>query len=169
MTGGDGTETRADIFRRGPAGFWRRFAAFAIDSWLLVVASEVFDAAWGALSDAHAVGNAAGAAFTVVSNLVILVAYFVICWGWRGQTVGYALLQMRLSRPDGAPVGHGRAFLRLVLVVLSLVLCFVPAIISALTIALGGRKRALHDMLLGTEVAHRQAATSRSARQGERV
>ncbi|MGH7910227.1 MAG: RDD family protein [Candidatus Dormibacteraceae bacterium] len=135
-----------------PAGFWRRLAALVVDTWMLSVATRVIDIGWGVANQAHLVGNGPSDTLSGTTQLVLVAAYFTVCWGWRGQTVGYVLLQIRLSRQDGGRVGYGRALLRYVLLGLSFVLCFIPALVSLILVALPARKRALHDLLTSTRV-----------------
>ena len=130
----------------GDGGFWRRLAAWIIDAWLMLVGIQVIDLVVGLLSNGRA---------AVVADLldaVLVFGYFTYLWGARGQTLGYMLLGLRLGRSDAGPVGYVRAFCRILLVLISCALCLVPAIVSAFTVALAPRKRALHDLILGTRV-----------------
>jgi len=85
----------------------------------------------------------AGAGFTLAVTV-----YFVFFWAVSGSTPGMALVRLRVLTTDGRPLGPGRAFLRLVGLLLSvaiLFLGFVPALVS-------DRRRALQDYLAGTVV-----------------
>lgn len=128
------------------AGFWRRLAAWIVDWWLIGVAFVVIDLIAGAFTHGQ------GSTWSTVLETLLVLAYFTYLWGARGQTIGYMLLRMQLGRPDGAPVGYGRALLRVLLILLSVGLALVPAIVSVFTTAFGPRKRALHDLILGTRV-----------------
>jgi uncharacterized RDD family membrane protein YckC len=132
---------------RSLAGFWRRLAAWVIDTWLIFVAFVVIDLVFSALTKGK------GDPFTFSSFAVVYFVYFTYLWGARGQTVGYMLMRIRLATRHGGPVGYGRAFLRALLLIPSVALCLVPAVVSLLTVAVDQHKRALHDMILGTRVA----------------
>lgn len=121
----------------GPrAGFWRRFAAAFLDGIVVGIPSSILEAILRAPGYALAVLLAASY-FT----------YFV--GGERGQTPGESALGIRvISLADGAPIGHGRAFLR-----------WVGSYISALALFLGflwmlwdREKQCWHDKLAGAVV-----------------
>lgn len=130
----------------GRAGFWRRVAAWIIDFWMVFSVWVLLDVLISHFTNGQAdnVSLAIGA--------VLYFAYLTVMWGWRGQTLGYMVLGIRLAGPDRAPVGYGRAFLRALLIHLSFWLCVVPVIVSLCTVAFSSRKRALHDMVLRTQV-----------------
>ena len=75
-------------------------------------------------------------------------AYFVTFWTTTGQTPGSRVMQIRLTRADGGPVGTGRALVRLTGMVLSL-----PLLWGYLPILWTARRRAAFDLLAGTVVA----------------
>jgi uncharacterized RDD family membrane protein YckC len=85
----------------------------------------------------------AGTGFTVA-----VIVYFVFFWTVSGSTPGMALVRLRVLTIDGRPLGLGRAFARVVSLLLSvaiLFLGFLPALVS-------DRRRALQDYLAGTVV-----------------
>src|ERR1700704_4980070 len=47
--------------------------------------------------------------------LLVLGAYFIACWTRGGRTLPMQTWKMRVVRPDGLPIGAGRAALRYVL------------------------------------------------------
>jgi uncharacterized RDD family membrane protein YckC len=129
------------------AGFWRRFVAYILDSILVSVVGGVIGNLIAAV--VHASGT------TVVAPLTTLVfglVYFGILWSRDGQSFGYRLLGIRLIRGSGEPISFGFGMLRFLLIYLSILLLLVPAIISAFMVGLGSRKRALHDVMMNTQV-----------------
>jgi uncharacterized RDD family membrane protein YckC len=133
----------------GPAGFWRRLWAWVIDLWLVFVGFVAGELVIGLLTRGQ------GDDASLVLWVVLYLAYFTYLWGTRGQTVGAMLTRTQVTRWDGAPLGYGRALARSVLVALSVLLCLVPAAVSAFVVGLGRRKRALHDLALQTQVVRR--------------
>jgi uncharacterized RDD family membrane protein YckC len=88
----------------GPSGprasFWRRFAAFFIDSLVLGIVSGILQAIFGRDS-----GNGLG-------TLIALI-YFTYFEGSSGQTVGKKALGVRvIDFSGGGTIGYGRAFIR---------------------------------------------------------
>jgi uncharacterized RDD family membrane protein YckC len=133
------------------SGFWRRFLAYIIDAIVISVVASVI----GAIITAIVRGSSADFGAYSRSGLVTLIiglVYFGYLWPRNGQSLGYMALGIRLVRADGAPVTVGLALARYVLIYLSLLICLVPAIVSAFMIGLGSRKQAIHDMIVGTLV-----------------
>lgn len=128
------------------AGFWRRLWAWIIDVWLVFVGFVAGDLVIQAVTG----GNGDDA--SLVLWIVLYLAYFTYLWGTRGQTLGGILTRTRVVVHGGSPAGYGRALARSVLVALSVLLCAIPAAVSAFMVGLGARKRALHDLVLQTEV-----------------
>ncbi len=129
------------------AGLAIRLAATAID--LVIVGTVVVVAGLAAhlaisvlpaqVAQAETWGLAALA-------LVILTGYFVYFWGIEGATPGKKLMGLRLTRPGTlktrAPIGAGRALLRLIGITAGNIL-FVDLIVAFLH----RDRRALHDLI----------------------
>jgi len=101
-------------------GFWVRTGAWFIDLILLAVA---------------ALG-------------LVVVAYFIGLWAWRGQTLGQMAAHIKVVRQDGKPMDLGTAVLRFI----GYVVCVLTLGIGFLMIAFDEQKRGLHDRLAGTYV-----------------
>ena len=101
-------------------GFWVRTGAWFIDLILLAVA---------------ALG-------------LVVVAYFIGLWAWRGQTLGQMAAHIKVVRQDGKPMDLGTAVLRFI----GYVVCILTLGIGFLMIAFDEQKRGLHDRLAGTYV-----------------
>jgi uncharacterized RDD family membrane protein YckC len=76
--------------------------------------------------------------------------YFSVSWATTGTTLGMALLGLRVVRPNGTPVGAGRAGLRALAFPLSVALIG----LGFLGIVVHRQRRALHDLIAGTAVVY---------------
>jgi uncharacterized RDD family membrane protein YckC len=87
----------------------------------------------------------------LASGWMLLVGmYFVLFWSSAGQTPGMRLMHIRVRGPGGAPLSLGRAIVRLV----GLVLSIVPLFIGFVPVLLTERRKGLADFLAGTEVLY---------------
>ena len=140
------------------AGFWRRLGAFIIDIIIVSIPSWIMKPIWG--SGFYNFGNGNSfpweSSFTDLPPLVftdfmptiIGIAYFIILWSWRGQTVGKMVAQIKVIRTDGTKVGVGTAIIRYLGYIVSILTLF----IGFLWIALDRRKQGFHDMMADTYV-----------------
>lgn len=153
-TPSEGSGTRFDHAPGAPvqptlAGIGGRLVALIVDSVLLGVVAGILG---GLIQVAvHMTGlRVSGIRGSI--EFVLGLIYFGWLWSTRGQTLGYMLMRIRLTRTDGGRVGLGRALLRFILIELSFGLFLIPAIVSFFMIILGGRKQAIHDLLVDTVV-----------------
>jgi len=105
------------------------------------------------------------AAIGAVGAVAWTFSYFVFFWSASGQTPGNRLMGIRVRPASGtAPLSARRAALRLLVLPLSAL----PLCAGFLLILVDGRRRALHDRLVGTVVVYtpreRPAAGQRAAR-----
>jgi uncharacterized RDD family membrane protein YckC len=147
-------------------GLVTRTIAFALDAATINLAAlavgtavglaiSVLDLPSGVESAAIAVGGAAYVVWTI--------AYFVACWSSTGQTPGNRLLHIRVcDADDGTTLSEGRAFLRLVF----LVLAALPLFAGFLPILVDDRRRGVHDMLAGTVVVGTDPPEPQRAKSG---
>jgi uncharacterized RDD family membrane protein YckC len=90
-----------------------------------------------------------------VCAFVWFVVYFAFFWSATGQTPGNRVMQIRVEDGlTGEVISMRRAFLR----VLCLLLAAIPFCAGLLLILVDRRRRALHDMLVRTEVVYFVAA-----------
>jgi uncharacterized RDD family membrane protein YckC len=85
----------------GPrAGFWQRFAAAFLDALILFIPQLIVARIFSG--------------FALEASILLAGAYFTYFVGAaRGQTPGQSALGLRvIGFEDGAPIGHGRAFVR---------------------------------------------------------
>ena len=137
------------------AGFWLRLASMAIDSailaaliWLFVgVGPLAFGRGWmgGAASDDPGVVYWT---FLILIPIVMIAAYFICFWQWRGQTPGKLVLGIRVVRFNGDPVSWGGAIMRF----LGYIISAAPLLIGLLWVAYDLRRQGWHDKLAETYV-----------------
>lgn len=134
------------VERAAYAGFWRRFAAYAIDYALLFLASAVLGIVAAELDllpdDAPQL------------SAVVLTAYLLYCSllesSRRQATLGKIALGLKVTGLHGERIGFGRAVARFVARFLSvLTLC-----LGYLSIVVTKRRQGLHDLIAGTLVAY---------------
>jgi uncharacterized RDD family membrane protein YckC len=127
-----------------PAGLGTRFAAFLLDSVLLLGAIALLDLAAGGLPDA-------------ARALVSTTATFLIIWGyhtffevrWNGQTPGKRVLKLRVVDGRGLPVDVAQSLIRNVVRLLDMM----PAGgIGMLCSLLDSERRRLGDLAADTRV-----------------
>jgi len=116
------------------AGFWRRLAAYLVDTTVTGVIVWILSYIGGIIG--------------IVLAFVIPIVYFVGFWAWLGQTPGKAALGVKIVRLDGTTIGIGTAILRFIGYIVSSIVLY----IGFLMIAFHGRKRGLHDLIAGTLV-----------------
>lgn len=132
--------------RAAYAGFWRRFAAYAIDYAIVFLGSAALGIA-ATLAGVFADG-------APVLSAAVLAGYFLYCAllessSWQA-TVGKRALRLKVTNDRGERIGFARAAAR-----------FIAKFLSVLTLCLGyllivvtRRRQALHDLIAGTLVAH---------------
>lgn len=161
------------------AGFWRRAAASVIDGVLLVPPVLLFGGASalvagqnlprpGELGPSYVVqlavdGGASGVVALAMSALVV-VLYVVTYTAMRGRTPGQRAMSVHVIDIYGAAPSVGRALLRTLATVLSVVLCG----LGVAWIAFSREKRGLHDLLAGTYVVLDEAARTKGASSKDR-
>jgi uncharacterized RDD family membrane protein YckC len=137
------------------ASYWRRVAAWAIDTVILFIALFVIVAVLIALlvagasspDEENGVGLLLG--FLLLPFIPLYSALFHRFW--HGQTIGKRALGIAVRRLDGDEIALGqslgRSYLRLVLWA-----GYVPVLLDSLWPLWQERRRALHDLAAGTIV-----------------
>jgi len=140
------------------AGFWIRFVASIIDSFLVtglqLLLVLVFGFATGALMNLGGYGeNQIAGAVGITGQLFALVFaifYYVFLTGYNGQTLGKKVMGIRVTDLDGSSrVGYGQAFIR---EVPGKFISTVLLGIGYLMVAFTRNKQGLHDRIAGTLV-----------------
>ncbi len=128
------------------AGFWRRAAAFFIDSVVLLVPNTVVNIALGDHSTA-----------ALAINILVNGAYFAGFHSSAKQaTPGKMLFGIRVTDMEGNRIGIRRAIGRFFATWLSALILMVGYLMAAFT----ARKQALHDIVCKTLVVNRDAEAS---------
>src|SRR6266568_613780 len=137
-------------------GFWIRLAASIIDSIIVTVALFIIFFAIGLIAGIAGLAtgqhpSATGSSVETVANLIYLllyVGYFVYFWG-MSQTPAMRWLGLQVvDATTGAPIGFGRAALRYVGYLVSILACYVGLIWAAFD----PRKQGWHDKIARTVV-----------------
>jgi uncharacterized RDD family membrane protein YckC len=135
------------------AGAVSRFAAYAID---LTVSSGVFSLGLAAISYGVHIVTGHQVSWNK-SNIVVAglfvgwqFVYFAYSWAVSGQTLGMAMLGIRVVRADGTVLPPSRAIVRALVFPLSFLLCG----LGFLGILVQREHRALHDLIAGTAVIY---------------
>jgi uncharacterized RDD family membrane protein YckC len=152
-----------------PAPAWRRFAAIVYDvlavvAIVMVVGLLAQMATGGHLFDEH--GQMLTWWYQPLQGLVVG-AYFLLSWTRGGQTLGMRPWRIRVTDASGAPVNWKRGLVRLIVAALPLALVLIypltsmkaalwAPVIGWLVLLLPAwfdrRRRAVHDMVAGTEI-----------------
>jgi uncharacterized RDD family membrane protein YckC len=151
------------------AGFWRRFVAYTIDSFIIffvfltltIVAGVAYFT--GALSHNSQVlmdelthpEQLGPVGMVILSSYTFLfIGYFTFFHGLTGRTPGKKLLVLQVVHTDGSPISFGTAFLRSVGYLVSSLLFTIP--LGYIWAAFDKKKQAWHDKIAGTVVIIRE-------------
>ena len=88
----------------------------------------------------------------LVAGLLLNLIYYTGLTGQFGATIGKMAIGVRVVRMDGSPVGFGLAALRFLASILSSITLW----IGYLMIAFRPDHRALHDLIVGTQVVYKR-------------
>lgn len=144
------------------AGFWKRAAAYVIDSIILYVGLFVIAIAMGILGVGPADETGTGALFNLLGIAAFWLYYALLESGPNQATLGKRALKIKVVDYDGKRIGFGRATGRHFAKMLSGVIFGVGFFMAGFT----ERKQGLHDMIAGTLVVNRNARLSPIALDG---
>jgi len=149
-------EQHQEAFAPTYGGFWIRLAAAIIDGIVVTVALFIIFFAIGLIAGIAglATGQRPSATGSNVENLanllylLLYVGYFVYFWG-MGQTPAMRWLGLQVvDGTIGTPIGFGRAALRYVGYLVSILVCYIGLIWAAFD----PRKQGWHDKIARTVV-----------------
>jgi uncharacterized RDD family membrane protein YckC len=129
-------------------GFWKRFVAFVIDMFILmVVIVPVLLAIYGR----EIVAVSIGGFWSVVIQYVVPAIATLVFWRYRGATPGKMAISARIvdARTFAAP-STGRLVTRYFAYIVSTL----PLLIGFFWIGIDRRKQAFHDKIAGTVVVY---------------
>ena len=145
-------EGSPDANQTGGAGFWIRVAARMCDTLLILLVFTVGVFIAALLEAANLVSGRVWAACLLVPPATF-VAYFTVLTARSGQTWGKRLAGVRVDTTAGARLGWGRSLGRAVAdVAFSLLESVYVGLADPLWIVVSRRKRALHDLIAGSQV-----------------
>lgn len=130
-----------------PAPLWRRLASAFYDA-LLLIALWMSATLLGSMALTLAGLHYAPGVFRGYLFLVGL-AYCGACWVHGGQTLGMRVWRLTARRSDGAPLNWVHAALRYTFAYVAWV-----SVVGVLCSVLDARKRAIHEILSGTETVY---------------
>jgi uncharacterized RDD family membrane protein YckC len=142
------------------AGLWIRLLALIIDGVILGVVIWVFFGLWPLAFGRGWLGGSAGATIsygeadalywtmTLLVPFLMVVAYFICFWGWRGQTPGKMVMKIKIVRFTGEKTGWGDAVMRF----LGFIISVLFALIGHIWIAFDSRRQGWHDKIAETYV-----------------
>jgi uncharacterized RDD family membrane protein YckC len=88
---------------------------------------------------------------TATGWALITAGYFVVGWSTSGQTLGMRMMELSvLTEARLVPPGFWRSVLRVVL----LVLCIIPCFLGFVPVLFDARRRGAHDLIARTVVLH---------------
>ena len=146
------------------AGFWKRFAAYLIDYFVLLIPSWIIGAILGVgigagLGATGTTGTAAEVTAQIISGLsglVIALLYYGFFHASRGgATLGKMAIGIKVVRGNGERLTLGRSIGRYFATILSSLTLLIGYLMAAFT----DRKQALHDLICDTVVVDRWAFT----------
>lgn len=131
-----------------PAGIQRRAVALIVDLFVVVILWTIGTQLAAGFARRVPRLDLLAQAFGRTWQLVVPAAYFVLCHGTAGQTLGKRLLGARVLDESGAPIGYMRALGRCV----ATIVAALPFGIGLVIAGLRRDRRGLHDLLAGTRV-----------------
>jgi len=148
------------------AGFWKRTAAYIIDSIVLGIAGAMLGAVVGGLLGAGGASDGAVEGVAQLLGLLLGATYFGLMYSMGDQaSLGKMAIGIKVVNDHGQPIGFWRGFGRYFGLLLSCIVLFAGVIMAGFT----ERKRALHDMMCSTLVVDKWAFTNHPERQREEL
>ena len=150
------------------AGFWLRLAAFIVDGIIMGVLVWVFNGVWsmafglgwmGGTTEFFVTEVEGGTVFWVLGILItflMISAYLIGFWAWRGQTPGKMLLRLKVLHGDGSNIGWGTAVIRY----LGFIISTMVVLLGHIWVLFDSRRQGLHDKIADTVVIRLPKTTS---------
>ncbi len=150
------------------AGFWKRVAAYFVDSFIVAIAGGVIGGVLGAiLGGSFDIGNSLAfqGMFNVI-GIVLGVCYYAWFHASGNQaTPGKMAVGIKVARSDGEPISFMRGVGRYFALIPSGLILGIGFLMAAFT----DRKRSLHDMICDTVVVDKWAFTDEPHRQRQEL
>ena len=158
------------------AGFVTRLAAWIIDVIIISAVSTLVGSIGVVVINAFEYVQIAPEksqnvvlALVLIFNVTFYLLYYIFLWSLAGQTIGKAIMGLRIVRTDGSRLSGRRAFIRLLGYWISAIL-----FLGYLWVLVDPRRQGFHDKLAGTMVVYagpiedRQPGRIRDAMQAQR-
>ncbi len=136
-----------------PAGFWIRMGAYLIDDVLVSVVGFLLAITFTGMDTEQAFNELTGTSGGWAASLITLsigAIYYTFTIGQWGQTVGKAVLGLKVTRADGSRLTHWRSFGRYWAYLASAI----PLGLGFIAIGLSTQKRGWHDFICDTRVVN---------------
>ena len=133
------------------AGFWIRFAAFVLDSFIVtgfvgIIGVIITLSFPDAMKLEYVILGG-----IVLSQYIVYPIYCIILLGKYSVTLGKKIVGIKVIRMDGSPLGFGLAIGRFFAFVLSFSVMYIGCIMAAFD---KKHAKALHDMICNTRVVY---------------
>ncbi len=129
------------------AGFWLRLGSAVID---YVILALIILFLFVLFKPNHSISLNNVPVYTVVIvvilGIVVIGAYFIAFWAWKGQTPGKMVMNIKVIRFRSNPVDLTHSVLRFG----AYVLCVLTIFIGFILMAFDNRKQGLHDKIADT-------------------
>jgi len=129
------------------AGFWLRTGAYLLDLLFLFLLVYFLTTIFSPFIKNLFVTVLSIIIFSLIV-LLIKTAYFVTFWVWRGQTLGYMILGIKVIRTDSSTLDWWHAMVRFG----AGILCVLTLFAGFIMIAFDSKKQGLHDKIADTYV-----------------
>ncbi len=149
------------------AGFWRRFAAYSLDSLILGIPMLIVFGTLGWMNVKAAMSGETPGGMIVLLTFLLYVAAIVGSWlyfakfesGASQATPGKRLMGLKVTNDRGGRISFGRATGRFFA---KIVTNLIPFGIGWMLAGWTGRKQAIHDMMVSTCVVFRDVTPGRA-------
>ena len=132
-------------------GFWKRFVAFLIDTFVLMAVLTPLMFAIGGWQGFD-VSSAAGGIGNWLVNIAIVVAT-ILFWRYRGATPGKMAISAKIV---DVQTGQAPSTARLVVRYFAYIVSMLPFFLGFIWIAIDRRKQGFHDKIAGTAVIYEE-------------
>ena len=148
------------------AGFWKRTAAYFIDSLVLAVLGMMLGAVSGGILGAGGASMVVIQAVSQTLGLLLGATYFGVMHASASQaSLGKMAIGIKVVNEQGGHISFWRGFGRYFGLLLSCMILLAGVVMAAFT----DRKRALHDMICSTLVVDKWAFTNQPEQQREEL
>lgn len=133
-------------------GFWKRFVAFLIDTFIvLIITVPLLMAIYGRDYMARAQGSAFAGFWDFFIQVVLPALAVIVFWRYRGATPGKMAISAKIvdAKTGGAPTTG-----RLVVRYFAYLVSTLPLFIGFFWIAVDRKKQGFHDKIAGTAVVY---------------